>query len=231
MSEQKILVWDAPVRVFHLLLMLSFAGAWFTAELDGWRLTHISLGYTVAALVLFRLIWGLVGTRYARFSEFVPSPRSVVSDLGSLFSKGSEQRVGHSPAGAVAIVLLLALGLLVPLSGWAVLNEVATSWLEEVHELLGTGMGILVLAHIAGVLLASWLHRQNLVSAMVTGLKPGEPGQAIHRSWWTLAVVLLLAVLGFWSLQWRTAAQGGVIGPQQVLAAQQDDREPADNED
>jgi H+/Cl- antiporter ClcA len=92
-------------------------------------------------------------------------------------------------------------------------------------------MGILVLAHIAGVLLASWLHRQNLVSAMVTGLKPGEPGQAIHRSWWTLAVVLLLAVLGFWSLQWRTAAQGGMIGPQQVLAAQQDDREPTDNED
>ncbi|MEI7785869.1 MAG: cytochrome b/b6 domain-containing protein [Betaproteobacteria bacterium] len=231
MSAQKILVWDAPVRVFHLLLMLSFAGAWFTAELDGWRLVHISLGYTVAALVLLRLVWGVVGTRYARFSEFVRGPSSVASDLGSLFSKGSSPRVGHGPAGAVAIVLLLALGLLVPLSGWAELYKVLTPWPKEMHEILGTGMGLLVLVHIAGVLLTSWLHRQNLVAAMVTGMKPGEPGQAIHRSWWALAFALLLAVLGFWTLQWRTADQGGVIGPQQVLAAQQGDSELAKDED
>lgn len=229
MSAQKILVWDAPVRVFHLLLIVSFAGAWLTAEEDGWRLMHISLGYTVAALVLFRLIWGVLGTRYARFSEFVRGPSSVASDLGSMLSKGSSPRVGHSPAGSVAIVLMLALGLLVPLSGWAELNELPAPWLEDMHEILGTGMGLLVLVHFAGVLLASWLHRQNLVAAMVTGLKTGEPAQAIASSWWTLAIVLLLAVLGFWVLQWRTAAQGGVIGPQQVLAAQQEEQAQDDD--
>ena len=69
-----VLVWDAPTRVGHWLIALSFAGAWLTAESERWRLVHVTLGYTLAALVVFRLVWGLVGTRHARFASFVRGP-------------------------------------------------------------------------------------------------------------------------------------------------------------
>lgn len=218
---QKILVWDAPVRVFHACLVLSFAGAWLTGEADGWLLVHLTLGYTVAALVLLRLLWGVVGTRYARFAQFVRGPRAVRAYLGLMLHGRAPAHLGHNPLGAVAIVLLLALGLAVPLSGWAALGGIGADVFEEVHEFLGQAMALLVGVHIAGVLLASYVHRENLVRAMLNGRKRGEPGQGIRRPGWPLALVLLAAVLGFWALQWRSAPQGGVIQPERVLAAEQ----------
>ena len=74
-SSRSVLVWDVPVRVFHWLMVLSFLGAYVTAESERWRLLHVTLGYTMAGLVVFRLLWGLVGTRYARFTSFPLSPR------------------------------------------------------------------------------------------------------------------------------------------------------------
>ena len=79
LTPHDILVWDAPVRVFHGCLALSFAGAWLSAEAEGWRLLHVTLGWTVAGLVLLRLLWGLVGTRYARFAQFVRRPLDVMA--------------------------------------------------------------------------------------------------------------------------------------------------------
>lgn len=219
---QKVLVWDAPVRVFHWSLVLSFAGAWLTAEADGWRLLHVTLGCTVAGLVVLRLLWGLVGTRYARFAQFVRGPRAVLAYARALLAGQAPPAVGHNPLGAVAIVLLLTLGLAVPLSGWAALNGAGGDLFEDMHEALGNAMGLGVGAHIAGVLLASWLHRDKLVAAMITGCKRGEPGQGIRWSWWPLALLLLAGVLGFWVLQWRAAPQGGWILPERVLAAEQD---------
>ena len=222
-TPHDILVWDAPVRVFHGCLALSFAGAWLSAEAEGWRLLHVTLGWTVAGLVLLRLLWGLVGTRYARFAQFVRRPLDVMAYARLMLAGRAPQAVGHNPLGAVAIVLLLALGLAVPLSGWAALNEIGGKLAEEAHEFLGHAMLLLVGLHIAGVLLASWLHGQPLVAAMLTGRKPGEPGQGIRSAWWPLALLLLAAVLGFWVLQWRAAPQGGLIQPERVLAAEQDD--------
>ena len=77
-SLPKVLVWDVPVRVFHWLLVLSFTGAYLTAESERWRLLHNTLGYTVDGLVAFRLVWGLVGTRHARFSNFVRGPQAML---------------------------------------------------------------------------------------------------------------------------------------------------------
>jgi cytochrome b len=222
MTLQKILVWDAPVRVFHGCLALSFAGAWLTAEADGWRLVHVSLGATVAALVLLRLLWGVVGTRYARFGDFVRGPRAVLAYLRALWAGRAPRVIGHNPLGAVAVLGLLALGLLAPLSGWAALNAWGGEALEEIHETVGNAMALLVVLHIAGVALASVLHREKLLSAMVTGMKMGEPAQAIRRSWRPLALLLLAAVLAFWALQWRAADQGGLLQGQRVLAAEQD---------
>lgn len=224
-SEVRILVWDAPVRVFHLCLMLSFFGAWITAEADGWRLVHVTLGVTVLALVVLRVVWGLLGTRHARFADFVRGPRAVGAYLRGLLTGRPEASAGHNPAGGLAIVAMLLLGLLVPVTGLATLGHWAGDWSEEVHEALAEVMLLLVGLHVLGVALASWLHRDKLVAAMVTGYKRGDPSQAIDRSWWPLGLLLALAVIGFWVLQGLNADQGGWIQPQQVLAAARQDAE------
>ena len=202
---QAILVWDLPVRVFHGLLALSFAGAYVTAESERWRLAHVTLGYTVGGLIVFRLLWGLIGTRHARFASFVRGPAAVLRYLRSLLSAQPEHHVGHNPAGALAIVALLGLGALLVLTGWATYNDVGGEWLEDLHEGVANTMLAVVLVHIGAVLLSSRLHHENLVRAMVTGRKQGAPSEGVRRAWRVPALLLLAAVLGFWVQQWRSA--------------------------
>ncbi|MBX3622191.1 MAG: cytochrome b/b6 domain-containing protein [Rhizobacter sp.] len=197
-ASQRILVWDAPVRVFHWLLVLSFFGAWFTAESERWRLVHVTLGYTAGGLVAFRLLWGLVGTRYARFASFVRGPAAVKRYLGALLHGRPEHHTGHNPAGALAIVALLALTCITVALGWATYSELGGDWLEEGHELAGNLMFALVLVHVVAVFAASWLHRENLVRAMVTGRKLGAPQDGLRSAWRSLAALMLVVVLGFW---------------------------------
>ena len=206
-----ILVWDAPLRVFHWLLALCFAGAYLTAESDALRLVHVTLGYTMAGLVAFRLVWGLVGPRYARFASFVRGPAAALRYLRSLAGGQPQHHVGHNPAGALAIVALLGGTLLVAATGWANYHDIGGHWTEEVHEVLANAMLALVLLHVAAVLASSWLHRESLVGAMLHGYKQGAPGEGIGRPWRGLAALLLAAVLGFWCWQWLAAppAQGG----------------------
>ena len=208
-ARAKILVWDLPVRVFHWLLALSFAGAYLSAESERWRLLHVTLGYTVAGLVCFRILWGLIGTRHARFANFVRGPRAVARYVGAMVRGKPERYTGHNPAGALAVLALLALALVVGVSGWATYNEVGGEWLEDAHELAANLMLGIVVIHIAGVIVASWLHRENLVRAMITGSKRGSPREAISRAWRSVAAVILAAVLAFWWYQWQDAPAGG----------------------
>ena len=210
-AARRILVWDAPVRLFHWLTVLSFAGAWLTAESERWRLLHVTLGYTMAGLVVFRLLWGLVGTRHARFATFVRGPAAAGRYLRSLFGGTPEHHTGHNPAGALAIVALLALALGVSFTGWAHFNGVFGGWTEDVHEALANAMLALVVLHVAAVVLASRLHRENLVAAMVSGRKQGLPQDAIRRAWRGVALLMAVAVLGFWWQQWQAAPAGGAI--------------------
>ena len=204
-SSIRILVWDLPTRVFHWLLALSFAGAYVTAESERWRLVHVTLGYTLGGLLAFRLLWGLVGTRHARFASFVRGPAAVLRYLRSLASGRPEHHAGHNPAGALAIVALLALGGVLVLTGWSTYNDLGGEWLEELHEGVANIMLAVVGVHVGAVVLSSWLHRENQVRAMVTGRKQGRPDEGIRRAWRVLGVLLLLAVLAFWVQQWRTA--------------------------
>jgi cytochrome b len=204
-SQTKIMVWDAPVRVFHWLMVLSFAGAYLTAESEHWRLIHVTLGYTMGGLVAFRVVWGLLGTRYARFSSFVRGPAAVVRYMRSLLGQQPEHHTGHNPAGALAIVLILLSSIAIVATGWAIYNDVGGEWLGDLHEGAANFMLIVVGVHVAGVAVASRLHRENLVRAMVTGNKAGALADGIHRAWVWLAVVVLIAVLGFWWTQWQTA--------------------------
>jgi len=204
-----VLVWDAPVRVFHWLMVLSFAGAYLTAESERWRLLHVTLGYTMAGLLAFRLVWGLVGTRHARFASFVRGPASVLRYLRSLVNAQPEHHVGHNPAGALAIVALLGLTGLVTAAGWATYNDLGGEWLGELHEGAANAMLAVVGVHVAGVLLGSWLHHDNLVGAMLSGRKLGLPQDAVRSAWRSVAVLMLAAVLGFWAFQWQSAPAPG----------------------
>lgn len=201
----KILVWDAPTRLFHWLMVFSFAGAYITSEGERWRLVHVTLGYTMGGLLAFRMVWGLMGTRYARFSNFVRGPQAVMAYLRSLHDRSPQHFIGHNPAGAVAIVLLIVTGTVIVASGWATYNEVGGEWLSELHELAGNAMLLIVGVHIAGVAIATYLHRENLARSMVTGTKIGIPSQGERAARWTVAFVMALCVLVFWWLQWQSA--------------------------
>lgn len=212
-TKTKILVWDAPVRVFHWLLALSFAGAYVTAESDRWLAVHITLGYTMAALVAFRIVWGLLGTRYARFGSFVRGPLTVLRYGRTLLTRRPEHHVGHNPAGAVAIVLLLALSLGIVATGWLFYDVSGAKWLKELHEGAAGFMLAVVGLHIGGAVLMSLLHRENLVLAMVNGKKEGAPDQGIRWAWRPLALLVVAAALGFWWLQWQSPNTLGLSGP------------------
>ncbi|MDD3765282.1 MAG: cytochrome b/b6 domain-containing protein [Nevskiales bacterium] len=198
MSTTRILVWDIPTRVFHWLLAISFAGAYITAESESWRLVHVTLGYSFAGLILFRLVWGLIGTRHARFSDFAFGPKRVVAYLRSLLSREPEHHVGHNPAGSWAIYAILLLGLGIGASGYALYNDIGGEAFEEIHEVLGNLVLGIVVIHVAGVLISSFLHRENLPRSMVTGYKDGEASQAISGSRAIVGAMLAAAVLGFW---------------------------------
>jgi cytochrome b len=205
---RRILVWDAPVRVFHWMLAASFIGAYLTAEGERWRLVHVTLGYTVAGLVAFRLLWGLVGTRHARFRSFVRRPAAVRRTLAAMLRGSPPHSTGHNPVGALAIVGLLGLAVLVSVTGWGTYHEVGALSSEDLHELLANAMLALVGVHVAGVLLGSWLERENLVKAMFTGRKTGPASKAISGSRAGVAALVLVSVLAFWAWQWQAGPTG-----------------------
>ena len=205
---RKVLVWDAPVRVFHWLMVFSFAAAYLTAESERWRLLHVSLGYTMAGLVAFRIVWGLIGTRHARFSDFVRGPAAIARYVAGMLRGEPKRHVGHNPLGALAIVALLGLTLAIAASGWAVFNDAGGESLEGVHEFAANAMLAIVGLHVAGVLLASKFGHENLIGAMLTGRKIGRPEDSVRSAWRSVAMLMLVAVFGFWWLQWQAPPAG-----------------------
>jgi cytochrome b len=199
---QRILVWDLPTRIFHWTLAVSFAVAFLTGESERWLDFHVLLGYTVLGLIAFRLVWGFVGTRYVRFAELMRSVPYVVRYLAQLLRGHDWHSVGHNPAGVVAIALLLLLGIASGVSGWAVYEEIGDDWLEELHKFISSAMLAMVFVHVAGVLVASYLHGENLIVAMITGRKRGAAKQAISSSYPLIAMLLLTALIGFWIWAW-----------------------------
>ncbi|MEZ5590233.1 MAG: cytochrome b/b6 domain-containing protein [Gammaproteobacteria bacterium] len=126
---QKILVWDVPTRVFHWSLALSFLGAYISGDSERWRDLHIMFGYTMLGLIVFRLVWGIIGTRYARFSSFLYGPGRVLAYLKSLLGGENKHYVGHNPAGSWAIFAIRAGAV-----GWAVrlyVSGLGGEWLKN----------------------------------------------------------------------------------------------------
>jgi cytochrome b len=202
MTDHEVRVWDPLVRVFHWSLVAAFAIAWLSGDEES--LLHIYSGYFIIGLVAFRVLWGFMGSRHARFGDFLYSPRRTLQYLKSLRSGTPEVFLGHNPAGGWMIVLLLVslaltsyTGLKVygveghgPLAATAGVALVTTAqadeeehegrngagregedfW-EEIHEFFANLTVFLVVIHVAGVVVASRLHGENLVRAMITGNK------------------------------------------------------------
>jgi cytochrome b len=167
----EVRVWDPLVRIFHWSLVAGFAIAWLTGdEIKG---LHNTAGYVVLGLVAFRLIWGLIGTRHARFRDFVRRPAVVVEFLKDMLRGRAKRYIGHNPAGGAMIVALLGTVGVISTTGILMTTDAfwGAEWLEELHEgSVNFGL-VLVGLHVMGVIFASFEHGENLVRAMVTGRK------------------------------------------------------------
>ncbi|MCS0497150.1 cytochrome b/b6 domain-containing protein [Ancylobacter sp. MQZ15Z-1] len=164
-------VWDPVVRLFHWTVVAACILNLFI--LDDGDPPHRIVGYVVAGALAVRLVWGFIGTRYARFSDFVPTPSRLARYLAAL-AKGREPRVlGHNPAGAVMMLALMVLLAGVCLTGWMMGLDAfwGEDWLEGLHETLANAILVLALLHASAALFESWRHRENLVWSMVTGRK------------------------------------------------------------
>ncbi len=201
-NENTIQVWDILIRTFHWSLVVSFVIAYFTAEEE--NIWHIYSGYAVLGLIIFRVIWGLIGSKYARFGNFIYSPGVVIQYIKELIEKRPKHYVGHNPAGGYMIMALILSLFVVSVSGLkvyaveeglgplALINAEITitnnayadqdenndghddheeEFWEEIHEVSTNFTLFLIFLHIAGVLVSSRLHDENLVKAMITGKK------------------------------------------------------------
>ena len=189
---KKILVWDIPTRIGHWLLVTVFILSFITGDSEERRLLHVAAGYAVAGVLVFRIFWGMAGTRYARFASFLFSPREVVAYLGGLLKGKSSHWLGHNPAGSYAIYTLILLGFATVTSGFAVYAEIGGEWVEEVHDVLSYTMLGMVIFHVLGVVVSSWAHHENLVRSMLDGYKQGKSEEAIESSkiHWAVAPIV-----------------------------------------
>ncbi|MES9857703.1 MAG: cytochrome b/b6 domain-containing protein [Sedimenticola sp.] len=187
-SFEQLRVWDLLVRVFHWSVVGAVVAAWVTD--DHFLILHVWAGYTIVGLVLFRLFWGLVGTRHARFSAFVRRPATVIAYIKDVVAFRAKRHIGHNPAGGAMVIALLLSLAATTLTGLAVYGAEEFSgplaplflnlphfWgelLGEVHEFFVNITLLLVFLHLAGVFMASVQHKENLVRSMITGIKQKE---------------------------------------------------------
>lgn len=171
-------VWDRFVRLFHWATATLVLIAFLTT--DDLRWLHEDAGYAVLVLVVARIVWGLIGSWHARFVSFVRGPRDVLNYLTLLRAGRAPRYLGHNPAGGLMIVALLTLLVIVAGSGW--LSETnayfGVPWVDHLHHTSAHLLLLLIGLHVVGVVVSSWLHRENLISAMITGRKRRETGAA-----------------------------------------------------
>lgn len=194
----EITIWDPLIRWFHWLLVAAFCIAYFTEgepfeaiqdrlESEWLQNVHVWAGYTIAGLLVFRLIWGFTGPRYARFRDFVHGPRATLAYVKEVLLLRAPRHLGHNPAGGAMIVLLLSSLAITVMAGLSlygadkglgplasVLANTSDSTIhtfKEVHEFFANLTLLLVAGHLLGVIWESLLHRENLARAMITGRK------------------------------------------------------------
>lgn len=212
-------VTDAPIRMFHWLFALSFAGAYLSGDSEHWRALHVTLGYTMAGLLVFRLCYGLLGPRPARLGVLWRKVSGLPAWLRAM-AQGVRQpslqampwRQGQNLAMGLAIIALLVLTVPLTLSGIATFHDwgdvLGGDWTGELHEFFGELLLIVVLAHLALIAALSLLRRKNQALPMLTGRMEGAGPDLVPHNRAGLAVLLLTAVLAYGAWEWQQAPQG-----------------------
>jgi len=228
-NDDKVLVWDWPVRVMHWGLVVAVFGAWLTRELEGdWFAWHVRCGYAVIVIVVVRLVWGFIGTRHARFADFVRGPQAVLGDLRALWKRDAEGSVGHTPAGAWMIVALLGMLLAQGLTGLFSNDQVyqtgplfgyvtgeTSDRLTTLHKQIFDVLWIAILIHVLAVFFYLIVKRRNLIASMFSGKKLRKhvpPGEEIHSSRGVLAISIALVVVAALVVLVQTAPEAFLFG-------------------
>lgn len=213
----KRLVWDLPLRAFHWLLVLSIMGLYATAKAGfEYMQYHFYIGYGVIGLLLFRVIWGFIGPKHARFAGFLPGPGRLTVYLRGAFKADSLPTIGHNPAGAIMVVVMLLLVAVQATTGLFTTDDIAwagpynpsvsaalASKLTSIHHLNFDILAWVIGLHVAAILFYRFYKKQNLIGPMLHGYKPGTlvpEHEAIRGSELikALIVALICAAAVFW---------------------------------
>ena len=207
-------VWDIPVRFFHWALVLLIAFSWLSSEMD-WMEWHMYSGYTVLTLVLFRVIWGFVGSSHARFSDFIYGPGAVIAYIRTLPSRTAAKFAGHNPLGGISVVLLLLCILVQTGTGLFSNDDILTEgplfkhvtkelsdWLTTIHKYNFNVLLALIGVHVGAVLYYLIYKSENLIKPMFTGRKhlPAGAAPATMRGVALAIVLLAVCAAGVWAL-------------------------------
>jgi cytochrome b len=221
-------VWDLLTRLFHWLLALSVGINLIVGPRGAWQLPlHVTAGCTALALVLFRIVWGIVGSRHSLFPDFVRGPRVVLQHLRDLLKLRQEPHTGHNPLGGWMVVILLVVTLVTATTGLFSATRRGTGGpfvgllggqgLGDIHGTLGNLMIFLVILHLCGVALHYLVTRENIVGAMITGRKRLDAGVAsaeppLVSVWRAVIPAALAAALGAYLWSHADFAAAGATG-------------------
>lgn len=198
-KHEKILVWDLPVRIFHWLLVIGFIAAASIALIGGddssYFSYHAIIGLTLFFMVILRLIYGVIGSKYARFDSFAFSPKALGQYLKQTLTGESFKFIGHNPGSAYAIYTMLAILIGIGITG--IMLGQGNESVEEIHETLVYVMIAAVAIHIFGVLFHTIRHRENIATSMIHGYKEGNISESINSSRPITAVVLVAIIALF----------------------------------
>ena len=199
--SKRMMVWDSPIFIKNWLLAFCFVGAILTQESEKFRLVHVTLGYTMLGIVGFRLIWGFVGSKYARFTTMKPRFLRVRENIQAILSGNKEFSIGLNAIGFVAAYLLMGLVLLVSASGYLVFNEIGPELISEIHELVGNLLITVVVVHVGSIVLNAIYQRLQKSNVEVV-TKIGVIAQRARPYKW-VSISILLIVIYFWGIQFK----------------------------
>lgn len=175
-------VWDPLVRIFHWTVVLGITLNYFV--LASGKTPHRYVGYGIAAVLAIRVAWGFIGSAHARFSDFVTSPRAVLSHLAAVVARRDRRYVGHNPAGGAMVLALMGLIAVTCLTGWMQGLDAfwGVEWVQEVHTLCANLIIAMAAVHVIAAIMESVLHRENLILAMITGRKRRARGTDVDHA-------------------------------------------------
>jgi cytochrome b len=193
----KVLIWDLPTRLFHWLLtvglVVAFGIAQFVSHRSIWFPVHMILGVSLGVMVLLRVVWLFLGTRYARWGDLLFSPRALATYLKTALVGAPSRYAGHNPGSAYASIAMLALVAVIVVTG--LFLTMGSEAAEEIHALAAYALAAVVAIHVAGVVWHTWRVRENLTLTMITGWKEAPPTSAIDSARPHVGAVFALLVV------------------------------------